>query len=119
MSQLTFLANVSLNEEIVETNNENNDTTAKEKKTRGPNKDYKFDKTYSDKTEAEKVIENEKIWSFFRKRDSKDGKKLFYRCIKVKYRKTQCAAGLHILLHAADTNCSIYRTYCKFKYIFF
>jgi hypothetical protein len=65
MSQLTFLANVSLNEETVELNKENNDTTTKDKKKRGPNKDYKFDKTYSDKTEAEKVIENEKIWSFF------------------------------------------------------
>ena len=112
MSQLTFLADVSLHQETLESGVEIEQNN-KNKNTRGPNKDYKFDQVCLTKSEAEEILKKEKIWSPARPRKSKEGLKIFYRCNKVAYRGTQCASAVYILLHATDVQCSIYRTYCK------
>ena len=82
MSQLTFLADVSLNQETLESGIENEQNN-KTKNTRGANKEYKFDQECLTKSEAEEILKKEKIWSCPRPRKSKEGTKLFYRCNKV------------------------------------
>jgi hypothetical protein len=121
MSQLTFLADVSSNEETSESNKEVEDNNSKDtKNTRGPNKDYKFGEICLTKEIAEEILKKETIWSYYRTRPSRAGEKLIYRCNKVAYReKNQCASGVYILLHANNVQCSIYRTYCKSQIYFF
>ena len=112
------LANISITEEVGEKVDGNNATVSSA--TRGKQKSYELDCIYETVEEAEAVLKLEKIWSKTKPHDTKAGRKLFYRCNKVTTRNPiQCDAGVCILLHAENTQCSIYRTYCKYYFYTF
>ena len=95
-------------EDIHETN------TASSKKTRGLGYVYEFYQLYETIEEAVHVVEAEGNWRRKNKRKFLNGFRWDYQCNKVKARcKDQCKSALYILLHINNTNCSIYRTYCK------
>lgn len=100
-------------EEPIEFENDHRKTASK---TRMARRNYHLVKIYESKELAEKAVEQESIWSLRDTKESKEGRKMFYRCKLVAYRaKQQCSAGLYILLHNYDLKASIYKTDCSFS----
>ncbi|KAL0871027.1 hypothetical protein ABMA27_004837 [Loxostege sticticalis] len=59
---------------------------------------------------AHKVLDQENIWSINYSNESKEGKKTYYRCNKVKKRGPQCSARRYILYDSLSDAVFLYRT---------
>lgn len=68
---------------------------------------------------AVKEVEQESIWSLRLTKESKEGRKMYYRCNLAAYRAKQCSAGLYILLHNHDLKASIYKTECNYQFLIY
>lgn len=59
--------------------------------------------------EALAKVDSEKVWSKDHTNSTKDGKKVYYRCINVKRRGPQCNAGIFLLYNATSLRVDLYR----------
>jgi hypothetical protein len=66
--------------------------------------------TYSNDQEAKVVIASEDTWSVYNTNNSSDGKKVYYRCNKVKLRGTQCNAILQVFYPNDSDEVILYKT---------
>ena len=85
-------------------------TTSSTKRSKG--KDYEFDRKFSTKEDALKLIDAEKCWSKNGvPKKTLIGLKQFYRCNLVRTRDpVQCESRLYLLYHISSTQVSLFRT---------
>lgn len=69
-----------------------------------------FKQTFETAEEAEKNVDDQKIWSVYRKRRTDGGNIAVYRCNKVKRRGEQCNASVKLLYHAENMKVSRFDT---------
>lgn len=80
-------------------------------KQRNPNRrrKWKRDRLLTNEQEIDNVINKENFWSFHYSNISAEGRKLYYRCNKVKLRGKQCDAGIFLLYDAASNDVILFR----------
>ncbi|CAM4901280.1 unnamed protein product [Rotaria socialis] len=88
-------------EEIIK---ENHDINEQRKKSKFWVKESTFDKP----SETEALIENQ--WSKHYTNYTENGRKVYYRCNKVKRRGPQCSASMCLLYHADSDKVTCYKT---------
>lgn len=65
--------------------------------------------TFATYDESMKFIEAEKSWGYSTSSQSEEGKKIYYRCNKVKARGVQCLAKLYLLFDSTSTDIILFR----------
>lgn len=83
--------------------------TPKPKKRR-VEKDWIFEKTFNNKTEAIDAVKQENRWGYFYQNKTIAGIKHIYRCNFVKYRGPQCDAAIYLLYDSTNLSVHLYRT---------
>lgn len=73
-------------------------------------KNWKFHCEYANSVLAESALENENIWSIWKRNDTADGMKWFYRCNKAKLRGPQCKAQVYHLFKGDSDQVFEFRT---------
>ena len=83
-------------------------------KSRGQNKAYSLIGTFDSKESIDiEIKERHKEFCYFYTRNTKAGKKIFYRCRHSKVKGTQCSSGLYIIMPADNLKFQLYSTSCK------
>jgi hypothetical protein len=63
--------------------------------------------------DAEKAVQDEKIWKKSASVKTASGTRIEYRCTSAKYRVRECPAGLYLLYHSTGKNVSLFKTTCE------
>ena len=89
---------------------ENNDSIKEVKKVHRKRRTKLWikDKTFETPSEAEVLVKNG--WSKHYTNFTDKGKRIYYRCKKVRRRGVQCSASLSLLYHADSDQVTIYKT---------
>lgn len=80
------------------------------KKRRRVTRKWREVQTYPSALEAEKAVEQMKIWKRTSSKSTTTGKRVEYRCAEGKYRVSECPAGIYLLYHSSNTSVSLYET---------
>lgn len=67
-------------------------------------------KKFENASLAQEMLQQENIWSIHYSNDSEEGKKIYYRCNKVKKRRPQCSAKRYLLYDSLSSAVFLYRT---------
>lgn len=67
------------------------------------------ERKFISKHEADEVINGEDCWGYGASSESLEGKKIYYRCNKVKARGVQCEAKIYLLHDSSSTGFTLYR----------
>ena len=65
---------------------------------------------YFNDQEAKVAVASENTWSVYNTNNSSDGRKVYYRCNKVKLRGTQCNANLQVYYPNNSHEVIVYKT---------
>ena len=68
-----------------------------------------LDKTFNTKIEAINQVSDEDTWSYSFTNETADGRKIYYRCNKVKKRGAQCPAVIHLLVDNRSEQVMLFR----------
>lgn len=73
-------------------------------KRRRMHKEWIHEKEFKNVDEARSAIQSEKCWSYHYLNNSSAGVRINYRCNLMKFRGTQCAAGVYLLFDSSDAS---------------
>lgn len=68
---------------------------------------WKMERIFANMDEAQTFIEAESCWSKTKTLFTKNGKKILFRCNKVKKRAPQCTAGIYFICDFEPNNVSV------------
>lgn len=80
------------------------------RKQRRPNRLWQEKEKYASAAEAENAVEQQKIWQSCSVKETANGRRVEYRCVKGQYRKAECSKGLYLLYHSTSMYVSLYET---------